>query len=485
MVSRPARGVAVDAPAQAPARARARAQGQVQAQGQAPGRTGALPPTTRDLVAQLRRRALSAEEVTRACLDAIEQHDPGLGAFVEVGARRALSAARRADRLLDRRDPAAPVLLGVPLAIKDHEHLRGYGTRAGSRALAWAWSPVNGEVAAACRRAGAVFLGKTATSELAILPFIHTELHPPARNPFDPGRYAGGSSGGSAAAVAAGMLPMAPGSDGAGSIRIPASFCGLVGVKPGRGVLVNPYRRFDRAGISVQGPLARDVRDAALLFDALAGRIAAQPVAGSFRAACERPPASLRVGLWRRSALAATDAEVDAVVMDAAARLDALGHRIEEGPDLPGEIDEFLPLMARTVASVPLPGFLADKLQPTTVWLRRRGRQVTAAGAAAAREQLQRRILAWASRFDVWLTPTVAQLPPEVGAFDGLSGEATFRRAAQLGAFTAPFNASGQPALSLPAGRSQAGLPIGVQLVGQRGGDANLISLAAQLEQAW
>lgn len=451
----------------------------------APARTSGLPPTTRELVALLRRRALSAEEVTRVCLDAIDQKDPGLGAFVEVGAQRAVRAARRADRVLDRREESAPVLLGVPLAIKDLEHLRGYRTRAGSRALAWMWSPVDGEVAAACRRAGAVFLGKTATSELAILPFIHTDLHPPARNPFDPGRYAGGSSGGSAAAVAAGMLPFAPGSDGAGSIRIPASFCGLVGIKPGRGVLVNPYRRFDRTGISAQGPLARDVRDAALLLDVLAGRTAAQPVPGSFQAACERPPGSLRVGLWRRSALAATDAEVDAVVMDAAARLEALGHRIEEGPALPAEVDEFLPLMARMVASLPLPGLLADRLQPTTTWLRGLGRQVTAAEAAAGREKLQRRVLAWSSQFDVWLTPTVAQLPPQVGAFDGLSGEATFRRAAPLGAFTAAFNASGQPALSLPAGRSRGGLPIGIQLVGRRGRDADLIGLAAQLEQTW
>ena len=167
-----------------------------------------------ELAARLRRREISSVELVRAALDTIRARDHELGAFVEVAARRALHAARRADAQIAR-GVTAP-FLGVPTAIKDHEPVRGLGTRLGSRAFRWLVSPIDGQVARTCRRAGFVIVGKTTCSALTILPFIDVGLHAPTRNPHDPSRYGGGSSGGAAVAVASGMLPIAPGSDGGG-----------------------------------------------------------------------------------------------------------------------------------------------------------------------------------------------------------------------------------------------------------------------------
>lgn len=433
----------------------------------------------------LRRGDVSSTELTRHYLDAVDRRNPALGSFVELHRERALRAAARADARR-RAGGSLPAFLGVPTGIKDHEHLRGHRTRVGSRAFRWVLLPVDGPVARACRAGGMVFLGKLATSEFAILPFIHTDLHPPARNPWGLEHYAGGSSGGSAAAVAADMLPIAPGSDGGGSIRIPASFCGLVGMKASRGGLPHPYDAIDRVRISAIGPLAHSVTDAAALMDVLAGRAlhADRPAPGSFREAIDRPPAPRRIRVLRRSPLTAVDPAVDAAVQRAARALEALGHHVDEGEPLDGDVDEFVPLMARMVANIPLLPFAERRLQPTTRWMRALGKRVRPADAVACRDGLGARVLAWFGDADAWITPTVGELAPRVGAFDGLDGEGVFRKAAAIGAFTAPFNVSGQPASSIPAGRSASGLPIGVQIVGRPAGDRDVLALSAVLEAA-
>jgi amidase len=356
--------------------------------------------------------------------------------------------------------------------------------RVGSRAFRWVVAPIDSKIARRCREGGFVLVGKTSTSELTILPFVHTDLGPPTRNPRAPAHYAGGSSGGAAAAVAGGMLAIAPGSDGAGSIRLPASFCGLVGVKPGRGALFNEHRRFDIAELSAIGPLAQTVRDAAALMDVLDGRATAgEP--GSYLDATERAPSRLRIRYAVKNHLSDVEPDMQAATLHAARQLESLGHHVEEGPAPPTILaDEFLPVMARMMANVPLAPFTSRVLQPTTRWMREVGRRVTNREATERQGSLQQRLDAWFGdgETDAWLSPTCGVSTPRVGQFDGLDGEAMFRAVVCLGAFTAGFNITGQPAVSLPAGVSRARLPIGVQLVMKRGAEKPLLGLAAALE---
>lgn len=429
--------------------------------------TGAI-----ELAQRLRRREVSAVELVQQALATIKARDGELGAFVEVAGRRALLQAKRADALLKRRGDHAP-FLGVPTAIKDHELVRGMGTRLGSRAFKWVISPIDGYVAKRCRNAGFVILGKTSCSELTILPFAHGEK--PTRNPWDPSRYAGGSSAGAAAAVAAGMLAIAPGSDGGGSIRIPAAFCGLVGFKPSRGALPNPYGVADPVGLSSIGPLAVSVRDAAAMLDVLAER-------PHFSRALDQQLPSLRVRVLADAPLpgvATTRSHAEAA-HDCAIALERLGHTVTDAPRIVGSLDRFLPLMARMVARIPLLPIMERSLEPSTRWLRAQGRGVTLGDVRAIADALTRDVDAFFGDADIVVTPTVAQPAPHVGAFAQLDGEGTFRAAAALGAYTAPFNVSGQPAVSLRWPAST--LPIGVQLVARRGADDLLLALAARLQ---
>jgi amidase len=280
------------------------------------------------------------------------------------------------------------------------------------------------------------------------------------------------------------MIPIAPGSDGAGSIRVPASFCGLVGVKPGRGALFNEHRNVDVGDIAAIGPLAHSVRDAAALMDVLDGRPVAGG-AGSFLEAAGQAPPRLRIRLGVATPLASVDPEIEEATRRTGKRLQSMGHTVEEGPPPPDiRVDEFLPIMARLMANIPLLPFTSHVHQPTTRWMRELGRRLTNREAMERQAALQRRIDAWFQdgETDAWICPTAAELPPRVGRYRGLDGEATFRAVVPLGAFTAGFNVSGQPALSLPAGVSKSGLPIGVQLVMMRGEERKLLGLAAALE---
>jgi amidase len=328
-------------------------------------------------------------------------------------------------------------------------------------------------------------VGKTSCSELTILPFCETDLGPPTRNPRNLDHYSGGSSGGASAAVAAGMIPIAPGSDGAGSIRGPASFCGLVGIKPSRHALFHEHHAVDPHDISAVGPLARSVGDAALFLDLLAGDRSAEADVRSFRAAAARPPRALRIRFGTRTPLAKVDPEVEEAVRRTARLAEQLGHHVEEGDVLEGSVDEFLPLMAKMISSIPQIPFAQRYLQPTTRWMVDLGKRTSEAEARQAKERLETRIDAWFGEVvDAWILPVSAELPPRVGQYDGLGGEETFRAVVPIGAFTAPFNVSGQPAASLPLAVGKNGLPIGVQVVMHRGDDRRLLGLAAQLEEA-
>lgn len=444
-------------------------------------------PLRLDALAQsalLRRGELSVEELTRSYLARIEALDDTVSAFVQRLPERALRRARALDgeRVRDPRAPRGP-LWGLPTGLKDLHLARGTFTRLGSRAFRYLWSPFDDVTAASLREAGMVLLGKLATSELAILPFVDTELHPPTRNPWDLGAYSGGSSGGSSAALAAGMMPLAPASDGAGSIRIPAAFCGLVGHKPTRGLVPNPYAPLEKLDISVIGPHARSIPDAAALLDVLRA-----PAPRGHRSWLEGvragPTKPLRVRFTTDNPLALTEPAEAAAVHRAARALEALGHQVEERRAIEGTLEEFLPIFYYLVANmfVPRPSLT----QPTTQWLRAQGQRVRFEDARAAREGFARRIEEVFRDTDLWLTPTVVRPPPRVGSYRDAGPEQRFREAAAYGAFTAVFNASGHPATSVPvwpeAGPS--GPPPSVQLVARCGEDLTALRTAAALLEA-
>jgi amidase len=434
-----------------------------------------------ELALSIARRELSSTDVTRAFAARIAEKAQ-LGAFVDVFESRALRDAARVDEAISRGTRDLGAFAGVPIGIKDVEAVRGSWLRMGTRAFRYFWTPVDGPLAGRVRRGGFVFMGKTATPELALLPVTEPEIHPPCRNPRDPRFTPGGSSGGAAAAVAAGMVPIAHGSDAAGSIRIPAALCGLVGFKPSRGLLPNDYGFVDRLRFNENGCLAWTVEDSAAFLDLLAGRSypAHAPSEDSFLARSRRAPPRLRIRYCIESAVTQVEPDAADAVVATARLLGECGHVVEQAPRLEGTLDEFLPLWQRMAANMPVP---SDRLlEPPSRWLRQRGREVSHADAAARARALSDRILAWFGDADVLVTPTVAVTPPRVGEHSALrDGEARFRLLSPLAAFTAPFNVSGQPAVTLPSGSSRIGIPLGVQLVAKSGQDATLLASCREL----
>lgn len=438
--------------------------------------------------AALRAGEISALELTEAYLARIAERNPALQAFVTVTDWRARRAARLADKALSwarTRGEAdtLPVFLGLPTAIKDIDMVAGVAMKAGSRQTRYVIAPVDGDAARHVRRAGALILGKTSTSELAILPMVETDIHPPGRNPWNPDYTAGGSSGGAAAAVAAGLLPIAHASDGAGSIRIPASFCGLVGLKPSRGIIPNFYGSADKVGLSYTASVSHDVADTAAFVDILCGNYYPQQREGSMLQRSQQVPRPQRIRVALHSSLAHTDPEIAAAVEHAAARLAAMGHSVDYAPVIDmGAVEDFIPIMARSVANVPLPGY--RYVQPLTAWMHRRGKQYTQQQATERHRELKQKVFDWMAGTDIVLTPTVAVAPPRIGALHRDDPEAMFYAAAELGAFTAPFNVSGHPAVSVPMGRDSRGLPMGLQIIGPLDDDALVLQIAYQLEQS-
>ncbi len=429
----------------------------------------------------VRAGEVTSEALVDLYLERVGRLDPQLGAFVCVQAERAQDTARRRDKARTAGEPLSP-FHGVPIAVKDLHMLRGAPMRMGSRAWRWLWSPVDDLTVRAVNKAGFVILGKTSTSEMALMPVVETDIHPPTRNPWDLSRTSGGSSGGAAAAVAAGLLPLSPGSDGGGSVRIPATTCGLVGLKPSRGAIPNPHAAMDRPGMTAIGPLARGVDDAAALADVLCGRDPGAP--GSWlSAARQAPPPGLRVGVLTQSPLDLQTCPHRAqAARDAGEVLRARGDRVEARARIPGTLEEFLPIYQRLFADMPV--LFESKLQPVTRWFRVEGRRYTQAQAREAFETLSRRALEAQAGLDVLLTPTCPIAPPRVGQFSHLEPVEMFRSLAPLGAFTAPWNVTGQPACTVPWGFDPDGLPMGVQLVGRLGDDARILALARVLQAA-
>jgi amidase len=429
-------------------------------------------PTALALADAIRSGADSAVAAVERALARIEAENGHLNAFVTVYPKRALAAARKKDKQRGGKG-ALPPFHGVPIGIKDVNAARGMGLRMGSRSYRWVVAPHDDSITRDLRRAGFVILGKLATSELALRPFVEPEIHGATRNPRAPDHSAGGSSGGSASAVASGMLPIAPGSDGGGSIRIPAAFCGLFGFKPSRGVVAMPHQKIDPNRMVCSGPIARTVRDGAALLDVMSRR-------DTFLQAVDAAPKTYRIQLCTQPPLGQVDPQIAQAVRGLATQLADQGHTVTEVDPPQASMDDFLPIYARLFADIPV--LLDRKLQPLTRWFRQLGRELTHADAAAAHARLQATVDGWMGDADILLCPTTAIPAPRVGAFTQLEPQAMWDAITPIGVFTAGFNVGGHPAASIPIGETSDGLPIGAQLVGRRNADVQLMTLAAQVE---
>lgn len=426
---------------------------------------------------------LSSRELTQLYLERVARLDPRLNAFRVVLAEQALAEADAADARRGRGEGG--VLNGVPVAIKDDTDVAGQTTLLGTAADDGV-KGADSAVVARLRDAGAVVLGKTHVPELTICCFTETLTFGATRNPWDPNRTPGGSSGGSGAAVAAGLCGVAHGSDGAGSIRIPAAWCGVFGIKPQRDRV--PLAPNDGAwyGLSTHGPITRTVADAALFLDAAAD------TGSTFATAAARPPGPLRIALATNlpvGILARPSADALRAVHETADRLRTLGHAVTEtaldfGPVAgPGVMARYLGGIARGLETLAHP----ERVERRTKGFARLGaaipralvEQAVAAGAGIAARV--GRTFEWA---DVILTPGPARPPFEIGALQGRGALWTLSAMLQRVPYYPVYNATGQPAASVPAGFDGDGLPLAVQLVGRPDDEAALLSLAAQLEQA-
>ena len=425
--------------------------------------------------AAIGRGDYSSEELTRHFLERIERLNPGLNHYVLVTAELALEMARGGG------GPGA--LAGVPVSIKDLVSLAGYPTTFGSRALAGLELPYDEYVVARLKEAGCPILGKTNTSEFGTRPVTEHGLFGAARNPWNRERTTGGSSGGAAGAVAAGLCAFAQGSDGGGSVRIPSSCCGVVRLKPTRGV-ISPGPVFGEAwaGLSTSGVITRTVADAEAALAAVAGHLPGDPFWADPDP--EPRPGPLRVA-FTTAAAAGVDPEVAAAVRQAAAAVERLGHRVtEEGPDTAPFRDHMLVIVASGMASLPLPPD-AD-LDPLNTLSIAAGNNLTAADylrTVGALREHSRRVVAFWDDHDLLLTPTLTRPAPPIGTL-GATLETAHDEYLDWLTFTYPYNCTGQPAISLPLAMSADGLPIGVQLVGPPRGERTVLALAAELEEA-
>ncbi|MGH3796528.1 MAG: amidase [Pseudonocardiaceae bacterium] len=457
--------------------------------------------TALEQAAAVRRREVSPSELVEHHLRRVDEMQADLGAFVTITAERALEAARAADRLVSRApdDAALPPLLGVPTAIKDLTSTAGVRTTFGSVSYAQYLPSVDDDVVRLLADAGTISLGKTSVPEFGLPCYTEPTGLPPAVTPWDTSRMAGGSSGGAAAAVAGGLVPFAQGTDGGGSIRSPAAACAVVGLKPSRGRVSRGPLGGDVTLLSGSGPLARTVADAAALLDAMAVPCPAEPVIApplpsgqSFLEHARREPGRLRIGRYAEPVLPGVELAVECrrAWADAATLLGELGHEVVDttSPFDPDTVlAPFEVIWAVGAHSVPVPPAAQDTLQPFTRWLRERGSAVSGPEFLQAIAQVQvagRAAVRAHAEFDVVLTPALAQLPPPIGWFSSAAPAENFERQKRYTPYTAIYNVTGQPAVSLPLHWTGDGFPVGVQLVGRPAGEPTLLALAGQLERA-
>lgn len=440
----------------------------------------------------VRRREVSPLELTEHYLERADRLDT-VGAFVTLTPE---IAKARATALGEGPRGESP-LFGVPTAIKDLNLTAGVRTTFGSAAFADFVPDVSDGVTLSIEAAGLVSLGKTNTPEFGSPCYTEPDVAPPAVTPWDRTRTAGGSSGGAAAAVAAGLVPVAQGSDGGGSIRIPASCCGLVGLKPTRGRISGHPMYGDPVGLATAGSLARTVRDAAAMLDVLAGRRVgdpawAPPPSSSFLASCDRDPGRLRVARFIAPVIA--DTPVDPACAraweDASLLLESLGHEVVDVdvPLPPEAVPVFETCWAVLTAMSVVPPEREHLLRPLTRWLSARGDAVSGPDfglAIGAMRRFAAGALTALAPYDAVLTPTLAVPPVPVGALrDDDDPAADFLAQKRFTPWTSAWNVTGMPAVSLPLHWTPEGLPVGVMIAARPAEEQLLLALSAQVESA-
>lgn len=439
----------------------------------------------------VRRGEISPTELVRLHLDRIERLDPRLNSFRVVLRERALLEAEQAEAR--RRGGDERPLLGVPIALKDSVDLAGELTTHGTDGFPEP-AAADSEMVRRLREAGAIVVGKTLLPELAICGFTESATYGVTRNPWDPQATPGGSSGGSGAAVAAGLVPVASASDGAGSIRIPAASCGLFGLKPQRGRISLAPSVSDWNGLSVNGCLSRTVADTALWLDVTSGGStepgAPAPPERPFAEAARTPPGKLRVAVSTAAARAVAPPTVDAEAREAVAEmarvLGSLGHEtLERDPDWGGIGDNMVPRYLRGIAedfaAVPEPG----RLERRTRSMARLGRAIPDALFDRARDAAARdaeRIERIFDDHDLLMTPVMGGTALPVRRWEGRGALWTLIGMSRFYPYCVPWNHLGNPAMAVPAGFSPAGMPLSVQIIGRPAAEATLLSLAAQIE---
>lgn len=452
----------------------------------------------------LRSGAVSAAEAAAHFLARTGQRNALLGAFITVTAEQAMDQAKAADALHARADADdLPVLHGMPLAFKDLTDVAGVVTTHGSAALDHKPAPADAPLVSLFKDAGVVSLGKTQVPEFGLTAYSENRIAPPSRNPHAPSRSSGGSSGGSAAAVAAGLLPFAPGTDGGGSVRIPAAACGLVGLKPGRGLVAAGESAGDPARLVVPGPLAHSTEDAALMMDVMV------PGNHYLRAVQQEEPPRLRIGVTLDSPWSGTfpfTPEQDALdaLRAGEALLEHAGHSLGDASVRYDNRypDAFTTAWTAGVGAARISPTREALLAPLTRTFRRRAQQRSPAKLAEALaflRQFQHDTVAQYGQWDLMLMPALAQTPRPVGWFTGTAhggerwpsaqwpgdADGDYRKQCEYAPWASMVNVCGLPAITVPVhwtgGSAGSGLPMGIQLVGPMGSEALLLQVAHQL----
>ncbi|MBR8838940.1 MAG: amidase [Stigonema ocellatum SAG 48.90 = DSM 106950] len=436
----------------------------------------------------IRRKEVSPLELVEIYLQRIQRLNPQLGSYFTVTAEQAIADAKAKTEMLSTASELPP-FFGVSISIKDLNPVAGVTCTYGNPALLNNIPEYDDGVVSRIKQAGFVLLGKTATSEIGSFPYTEPTGLPPARNPWNLEYTPGGSSGGAAAALAAGLCAISQGSDGGGSVRGPAACCGLVGIKPSRGRVTHAPVGDRLSGLGINGPLGRTVADAAALLDVMSGYVTGDPYwlpdpEPSFLATTQQKPGNLRIAYSTSiPPMGKADANCEQGVLQTVQLLQELGHTIEEKcPDFSGLVEPFQFVWQTSVATSGIP---AEALQPMNQWLlARTGSAGDYLKAVYQLQMVSRQIVAFLDTVDVLVLPVYLHSPIRVGEWAHLSPEETFQKIIHWVAPCPPANATGQPAIALPVGFDSLGLPISVQLVGRPAAEATLIRLAAQLEAA-